>query len=217
MAKNDSGKRKKSSSAVPTMGKNDSGKRKKKAGKTGSNTTTPSSKRRRKAKTPSPTKPPDAAPDSVGADVKFMTNKQLEKYSQQANESQKQQKPTDLEVRERQARDFIEEHSNTMKLDIRNCMFPWVSDVSLSNDGKIICYRNQINHNSISSKLANEITNNFLGNPIGADLSGKVHEKAMGIDMSCLLTYNTTVSSNAMAKCLHIEGRRIRPPDFYNL
>ena len=217
MAKNDSGKRKKSSTAVPTMGKNDSRKRTKKSGKKGSNTTTPSSKKRRTSTTPSPTKPPDAAPELVGSYVKFMTNKQLERFSKQANEYQKQQKPTDLEVRERQAREFIEKYSNTMKLDIRNCMIPWVSDVSLSKDGKIFCYRNQMNHNSISSKLANEITNNFLGNPIGADLSGKVHERAMGIDMSCLLTYNTNVSSNAMAKCLHIEGRRICPNNVYNL
>ena len=57
-----------------------------------------------------------------------------------------------------------------------------------------------MNHNSITSYLANEITNNFLSNPIGADLSGKVHAKNMGTDMSCFLTYNDKVSNNAMVK-----------------
>ena len=199
------------------MGKNNSGKRKKKSEKKDGNTT-PSSKRQRASKTPSPTKAPDAAPESVGSDVKFMTNEQLEKCSKQANRYQKQQKPTEREVRERQARNFIDKHSTTMKLEIRNGMFPFVSDVSLSKDGgKIKCYRNQINHNTICSKLSNEMTNNFLGNPIGADLTGKVHEKAMGTDMLCLLTYNTNVSSDAMAKFLHIEERRICPTNFYDL
>ena len=73
---------------MPTMGKNNSGKRKKKSEKKDGNTT-PSSKRQRAAKTPSPTKAPDAAPESVGSDVKFMTNKQLEKCSKQANKYQK--------------------------------------------------------------------------------------------------------------------------------
>ena len=76
------------------MGKKNSGKRKKKSEKKDGNTT-PSSKRQRASKTPSQTKAPDAAPESVGSDVKFMTNEQLEKCSKQANRYQKQQKPTD--------------------------------------------------------------------------------------------------------------------------
>ena len=53
-----------------------------------------------------------------------------------------------------------------------------------------------MNHNSITSDLANEITNNFLNNPIGADLRGKVHAKDMGSDMICFFTYNNKVSVN---------------------
>ena len=59
-----------------------------------------------------------------------------------------------------------------------------------------------MNHNSITSDLSNKMTNNFLGNPIGADLSGKVHAKDMGTDMLCFLTYNDKVSNNAMSKTL---------------
>ena len=114
-----------------------------------------------------------------------MPNKQLERCSRVATKKLMKQQPADLELHEKKAREFIETNSAEMKLEVRNCMFPWVSDVGLSDNGKIFCYRNQMNHNSITSRLANEITNNFLGNPIGADLSGKVHAKAMGIDMSC--------------------------------
>ena len=53
-------------------------------------------------------------------------------------------------------------------------------------------------------KLSNEITNNFLGNPIPADLKGKVHAKDMGTDMICFLTYNNKVSVNTVLKIFTI-------------
>ena len=55
--------------------------------------------------------------------------------------------------------------------------------------------RNQVNHNSVSQNLANEITNNFLGNPITADLSGKTDAKDMEHDIECLLAWNNKVNS----------------------
>ena len=55
--------------------------------------------------------------------------------------------------------------------------------------------RNQVNHNHVSQNLVNEITNNFFGNPITADLSDKIHGQDMGRDMECLLTWNDKVNS----------------------
>ena len=57
-----------------------------------------------------------------------------------------------------------------------------------------------MNHNSISPTLSNEITNNFLSNPIGTDLRGKVHAKDMGTDMTYFLTYNDKVSMTQYSK-----------------
>ena len=74
-------------------------------------------------------------------------------------------------------------------------MWPWLSEVMMSEDNKRIhLLRNQVNHNTISNSLSNKITNNFLGNPIGADLNGKIHDQSMGADMKCILTHNTKVS-----------------------
>ena len=80
-------------------------------------------------------------------------------------------------------------------LDVHNSMWPWTSEIMLSEDNKRIhLLRNQVNHNTISNSLSKKITNNFLGNPIGADLNGKIHDQNMGADMKCILTYNTMVS-----------------------
>ena len=51
-----------------------------------------------------------------------------------------------------------------------------------------------MSHNAISSDLSNEIANNFLANPLRADLRGKVHAQDMGTDMVCFLTHNSEVS-----------------------
>ncbi len=96
-----------------------------------------------------------------------------------------------------------------MHVKVCNGMWPFVSDVGLSEDGKISFYRTQMNHNGISSDLANKITNNFLGNPISADLTDKVYSKDVGSDMVCLLTYNTKVSVNTMLKFFTICGKKI--------
>ena len=59
---------------------------------------------------------------------------------------------------------------------------------------EIFFLRVPVNHNCVNSKVAHEITNNILGNPVHADLANKFHEPNMGTDMHCLLTYNTKVS-----------------------
>ena len=78
-----------------------------------------------------------------------------------------------------------------------------MSVVSLADDDNIYFYRNQVNHNAISSNLSNEITNNFLGNPIRADLKGKVHGKDIGTDMICFLKYNNKVSVKTALENFH--------------
>ena len=73
-------------------------------------------------------------------------------------------------------------------------MWPYASECSLSDDEEeIFFYRNQVNHNAVGPAIANEITNNFLNNPINADLSGKMHFRNMGGDMNCLLAWNDKV------------------------
>ena len=126
--------------------------------------------------------------------MKFLPNERLEKYSKYAKKQRKNQPCVDLERCEREARDVVENNSVLMHVEVCNGMWPWLSDVSLADDGNIYLYRNQINHNAISPDLSNEITNNFLGNPLRADLKGKVHAKDMGTDMTCFLTHNNKVS-----------------------
>ena len=60
--------------------------------------------------------------------------------------------------------------------------------------GDIVFLRVPVNHNCVNSKVALEITNNILGNPVRANLKDKFHEPNMGTDMHCLMTYNTKVS-----------------------
>lgn len=99
---------------------------------------------------------------------------------------------------------MVKKHSNETHLEVSNGMLPWMSELGLSDDNKtIFLYRNKMNHNTISPNLSNEITNNFLDNPIRADLKGKVHSKDMGSDMTCILTYNTKVSVNAILETFY--------------
>ena len=90
---------------------------------------------------------------------------------------------------------MVTESYKELTLEVSNLMWPWTSKVMLSKDEWMLhLLRNQVNHNTISTSLSNETTNNFLGNPIGADLNGKIHDQSMGADMKCILTYNTKVS-----------------------
>ena len=143
-------------------------------------------------------------PTSVGSGVKFLPNASLEKFSEAAEKKLANKPCVGNELEERQARSMVEENSNLMHLKVRKGMLPWLSEVSLGDDGNINFHRCQMNHNAISQDLSNEITNNFLDNPIRADLKGKVHGKNMGTDMLCFLTYNTKVSANTMLEIFTI-------------
>jgi hypothetical protein len=112
---------------------------------------------------------------------------------------------------------MVEDNSNLMHVEVRNGMWPFVSDVILADDGNIKFHRNKINHNAISQNLSNEITNKYLGNPIRDDLKGKVHAKYMGTDMICFLTYNDKVSVNTVLKIFTFCKNFSCVKSFYNL
>ena len=59
----------------------------------------------------------------------------------------------------------------------------------------VAAYSNSSIRITLGKVEANEITNNFLGNPITADLTGKTHDKDMGHDIECLLVYKDKVNS----------------------
>ena len=121
--------------------------------------------------------------------------KQLEEWSEKAKESQKQFQPGSEEKKGREAKKIIAESTKQIELVVSNGMWPFVSEVMPSSDGNAVhLMRNEVNHNTISPSLSNEITNNFLGNPIGADRGDKLHDPTMGTDMKCFLTYNEKVS-----------------------
>ena len=70
----------------------------------------------------------------------------------------------------------------------------------------IVFLRVPVNHNCVNSKVAHEITNNILGNPVHAELANNFHEPNMGTDMHCLLTYNTKVSlCPSLLSCLLVK------------
>ena len=105
---------------------------------------------------------------------------------------------TEDKLTETNAKRIFETNSTSLNVEINNSMWPFTSECYLEKDGDksmIVFMRNQVNHNSVRQKLANEITNNFLGNPITADLTGKTHDKNMGHDIECLLAHNDKVNS----------------------
>lgn len=93
----------------------------------------------------------------------------------------KKESPVDLTPHERKVRNFIETNSTTTRLEVRNCMIPWLSHAGANMNDEIII---PDNYYSVSSRLLDEITNDFNGNPIGAELNGKAHGKELGSDMS---------------------------------
>ena len=119
----------------------------------------------------------------------------LIEYGVNAKKNQDKRKLRNEEQKERDAIEMVKESCKEFKLVVSNSMWAYVSEVMLSEDGKTVhLIRNQVNHNTISKPLTNEITNNYADNPILADLNGKIHNRGMGDDMTCILTFNTLVS-----------------------
>ena len=119
----------------------------------------------------------------------------LIKYGVDAKKNQDNRKLGNEEQKERDAIEMVEKSCKGFKIVVSNCMWPYVSEVMLSKDENTVhLIRNEVNHNTISKPLTNEITNNYADNPILADLNGKIHNRSMGDDMTCILTHNTLVS-----------------------
>ena len=105
---------------------------------------------------------------------------------------------TENELTDTSAKRIFDTNSTELHVEINNSMWPFLSECYIERDGDkcmINFMRNQVNHNSVNQNLANEITNNFLGNPITADLTGKTHDQDMGHDIECLLAWNDKVNS----------------------
>ena len=119
----------------------------------------------------------------------------LIQYGVDAKKNQDNRKLGNEEQKERDAIEMVEKSCKGFKIVVSNCMWPYVSEVMLSKDENTVhLIRNEVNHNTISKPLTNEITNNYADNPIMADLNGKIHNRSMGDDMTCILTHNTLVS-----------------------
>ena len=147
--------------------------------------------------TPEKKKTSKGRPPTPKSLVASTRKQELEQYSVEAKQSKEQFKPGNEEKKGMEAKRMIAEKTKQFPLKVSNSMWPFVSELKLVKDGettRIHLMRNEVNHNTISPSLSNEITNNFLGNPIGANRGNKIHDRTMGTDMKCILTYNAKVS-----------------------
>ena len=78
-------------------------------------------------------------------------------------------------------------------LNVHNGIWPFLTEVSLNDDGEIVLHRTPANHNLLSPQLAREITNNIYKNPILASLNDITYDESIGTDIQCILTYNEKV------------------------
>ena len=142
-----------------------------------------------------PTKPKTRRPPTPTSVVTSTQKKELEEWSKEAKEPQNQFQPGNEEKKGKEAKKIIAENTKQIHLLVSKSMWPFLSEVKPSSDGNAVhLMRNEVNHNTISPSLSNEITNNFLGNPIGANRGDKLHDPTMGTDMKSFLTYNAKVS-----------------------
>ena len=110
---------------------------------------------------------------------------------------------TEIEENETNAISTIDANLSHGSIPVRNGMWAFCCDCYCEEgQDEIVIMRNQVNHNSVSPSIANRITNNILGNPINANLTGKTYQRDMGGDIHCLLTWNKKV--NACSKKFYI-------------
>ena len=135
-----------------------------------------------------------STPSSVASNIKFLSASKQNKLKKM---KKKENKLTETEQTEMEAIATIDANSMVVGLDVRRDMWPFTADVDcVEGQDEIFILRNQANHNSVGPSAANEITNNFLDNPINANLTGKVYPRNMGDDMKCLLTWNEKVNAS---------------------
>ena len=104
-----------------------------------------SSKKKKKKQGGTGTPPTDNAqaktPTSVGSGVKFLPNARLEKFSEAAEKNLSSKPCVGNELKEREARAMVQDNSNLMHVEVRNGIWPWLSDVSLADDGNITFHK----------------------------------------------------------------------------
>ena len=154
----------------------------------------PKHQRKRKSK-PSTSTPENKNKRKMNKATTPTDKTSLEGYMKKAKKTHSHIKPGREEKNEREARQKVADNCKSCKLVVSNGMWAWLSDMTWDEkEKKIKLLRNQVNHNTVSPSLSNEITNNMLDNIAGADLDGKIYDPSMGEDMKCILTYNTQVS-----------------------
>ena len=131
-------------------------------------------------------------PSSVASGIQFFTP---EKQKELKEVKMQEQKLTEVEEIETKALAIINSNTKSTRLDVHRSMWAFAAECECRGDEEEIFFqRCQVNHNCVAPPIANEITNNFLGNPINADQTGKVYECSMGGDMHCLFTCNDEVN-----------------------
>ena len=140
---------------------------------------------------PSPGDKNSSTPSSVALNVRFLTP---ERHNKLKNVKKHENKLTEIEEIETKAMATINHNLSCVIIQVSNDMWTFASDCECADDEEEIFFmRNQVNHNSVGPAIANEITNNFLNNPINADLTGRVYNRDMGGDVNCLLSRNKKV------------------------
>ena len=154
----------------------------------------PKSQKKKRSK-PSTSTPPSKTKRKNKEATTPTDKKSLNRIMKKAKKTHSAIKPGREEKNERDARQLVAINCKKDKLEVRNGMWPWTSDMTWDEQKqKIKLIRNQVNHNTVSPSLSNEIANNYLDNIAGADLHGKIYDPSMGGDMKCILTHNTKVN-----------------------
>ena len=131
-------------------------------------------------------------PSSVASGIEFLTP---ERQKELKSVKMQEKKLTEVEEIETTALSIISSNSKSTRLNVHRTMWVFAAECELSADeAEIFLQRYQVNHNCVSPPIASEIINNFLGNPIDADRTGKVYDRTMGSDMYVLLTSNEKVN-----------------------
>ncbi len=85
---------------------------------------------------------------------------------------------------------IINHTTKSKVIEVHNSMWCFTCKAVKNSPGEITFLRVPVTHNPMNKKVAHEITNNIIGNPMCEDLTQKFHEPNMGTDMHCFLTYN---------------------------
>ena len=186
-AANDGAKAKAGSKrAGPATPSTSGAKSKKQKQQSGSTTTSQKTKKKRGGASTSRAGNIAGTPSSVASGIEFLTP---ERQKELKSVKMQEKKLTEVEEIETTALAIIGSNSKSTRLNVHRTMWPFAAECKLSADeAEIFLQRYQVNHNCVSPPIASEITNNFLGNPINADRTGKLYDRMMASDTYVLLT-----------------------------